>query len=199
MSDKSEGDGPGPQAPGQSGFLVVGIGGSAGGITALKNFFSRVEPNSGIAYVVIMHLSPQHESNLAQLIQLQTEIPVTQVTETMSVEPDHVYVIPPNKYLMIEDGNIKVTEPERVRGGGHSSIDLFFRTLADAYGKSAVSVLLSGTGTDGILGLRRIKEEGGFAIAQDPAEAEYDAMPRNAIDNGLIDMVLPAAEIPQRL
>jgi two-component system CheB/CheR fusion protein len=180
-------------------LLVVGIGGSAGGITALKQLFSQVRPDSGIAYVVILHLSPQHESNLAQLLQVQTTIPVTQVNETVRVEPDHVYVIPPNKYLMIEDGNIKVTEPERVRGGGHTSIDLFFRTLADAYGKSAVGIILSGTGSDGILGLRRIKEEGGFAIAQDPEEADYDAMPRNAVEAGLIDLVMPTAEIPRRL
>jgi two-component system CheB/CheR fusion protein len=199
MSDKSDREGKSQDGPGQPGLLVVGIGGSAGGITALKSFFSRVEPDSGIAYVVIMHLSPQHESNLAQLLQAQTAIPVTQVTETVRVEADHVYVIPPSKYLMIEDGNIKLTEPERMRGGGHSSIDLFFRTLGDAYGKTAVSVVLSGTGTDGILGLRRIKEEGGFAIAQDPEEAEYDSMPRNAINAGLIDLVMPAADIPERL
>jgi CheB methylesterase len=179
MSDEPEADGkPGERA--EPDFMVVGIGSSAGGVTALKQVFSRVEPASGIAYVVIMHLSPLHEINLAQLLQMQTPIPVTQVTETVRVEPDHVYVIPPSKYLMIEDGNIKLTEPERMRGAGHSSIDLFFRTLADAYGKSAVSVLLSGTGSDGILGLRRIKEEGGFALAQDPEEAEYGAMPRNA-------------------
>jgi two-component system CheB/CheR fusion protein len=199
MSDKPEADGKSPDSPGRPGFLVVGIGGSAGGITALKEFFSRVQPDNGIAYVVIMHLSPQHESNLAQVLQAQTAIPVTQVTETLRVEPDHVYVIPPNKYLMIEDSNIKLTEPERIRGGGHSSIDLFFRTLADTYGKTAVSVILSGTGTDGILGLRRIKEEGGFAIAQDPDEAEYDSMPRNAINAGLIDLVMRAEDIPERL
>src|SRR5689334_6707212 len=138
MSDGPETDGKQVSHAAHHDFLVVGIGGSAGGITALKQLFSRVEPSGGIAYVVIMHLSPQHESNLAQLLQIQTTIPVTQVTETVRVEPDHVYVIPPNKYLMIEDGNIKLTEPARIRGGGHSSIDLFFRTLADAYGKSAV-------------------------------------------------------------
>ena len=199
MSDRPETDRKSAEGSAQPGLLVVGIGGSAGGITALKQLFSQVRPDSGIAYVVILHLSPQHESNLAQLLQVQTTIPVTQVNETVRVEPDHVYVIPPNKYLMIEDGNIKVTEPERVRGGGHTSIDLFFRTLADAYGKSAVGIILSGTGSDGILGLRRIKEEGGFAIAQDPEEAEYDAMPRNAMEAGLIDLVMPTAEIPRRL
>ena len=124
--------------------LVVGIGASAGGIAALRHFFSRVSADSGLAFVVILHLSPQHESNLAAVLQTHTKIPVTQVNETVRVQPDHVYVIPPNKYLVIEDGNIKLTEPERVRGG-HSSIDLFFRTLADAYGKDAVGIVLSGT------------------------------------------------------
>ena len=148
--------------------------------------------------MVILHLSPQHESNLAALLQANTKIPVTQVTETVRVQPDHVYVMPPSKYMVIEDGNINLTEPERIRGG-HSSIDLFFRTLADAYGKDAVAIVLSGTGADGTLGLRRVKEHGGFAIAQDPGEAEYDAMPLSAIETGLVDLILPAAEMPDRL
>jgi len=187
-----------PEGSGQASFLVVGIGGSAGAITALKEFFSHVTPDGGLAFVVILHLSPQHESNLAAVLQTHTRIPVTQVNETMRVQPNHVYVIPPNKYLVIEDGNIKLAEPERMRGG-HSSIDLFFRTLADAYGKDAVGIVLSGTGADGTLGLRRIKEQGGFTIAQDPGEADYDSMPRSAIDTGLVDLILAAAEMPGRL
>src|SRR5579875_3189287 len=199
MSDNPQSDSHSQaNASAQTGFLVVGIGASAGGITALKQFFSHVEPDSGLAYVVILHLSPQHESNLPALLQTQTKIPVTQVTETVTVQPNHVYVIPPNKYLVIEGGTIKLIQPERLRGG-HSSIDLFFRTLADAYGKNAVAIVLSGTGADGTLGLRRVKEQGGFAIAQDPHEAEYDSMPRNAIDTGLVDLILPAAQMPGRL
>lgn len=199
MSDKPQSDAQ-PQANDsvQDGFLVVGIGASAGGITALKDFFNHVAPDSGLAYVVILHLSPQYESNLPALLQTQTKVPVTQVTQTVAVQPDHVYVIPPNNYLAIEGGSIKLIQPERVRGG-HSSIDLFFRTLADAYGKEAVAIVLSGTGADGTLGLRRVKEQGGFAIAQDPREAEYDSMPRNAIDTGLVDLILPAAQMPDRL
>jgi len=184
--------------PGQGGCLVVGIGASAGGIAALRQFFGRVTAGSGLTFVVILHLSPQHESNLAALLQTHTKIPVTQVNETVRVQPDHVYVMPPNKYLVMEDGDIKLTDPERARGG-HSSIDLFFRTLADAYGKDAVAIVLSGTGADGTLGLRRVKEHGGFAIAQDPGEAEYDSMPLSAIETGLVDLVLPVAEMPDRL
>src|SRR5713101_1705135 len=158
-----------PHGPGGE-FFVVGIGASAGGITALRQFFSRVTPDARMAYVVILHLSPQHESNLPSLIQGTTEIPVTQVTETVNVVPNHIYVVPPSKYLVMMDGKIRLAEPERSRGA-HTSIDLLFRTLADAYGKDAVAILLSGTGADGTLGLRRIKEEGGFAIAEDPSEA----------------------------
>jgi len=179
-------------------FLVVGIGASAGGITALKEFFSHVTADSGVAFVVILHLSPQYESNLAAVLQAESKVPVTQVTEAVKLEPNRVYVIPPTKYLEIDHGYIKLVEPERLRGG-HTSIDLFFRSLADAYHKDAAAVILSGTGADGTLGLRRVKEAGGFAIAQDPAEAEYDGMPRNAIDTGLVDLVLPVAEIPARL
>jgi len=179
-------------------FLVVGIGASAGGITALKEFFGHVTADSGVAFVVILHLSPQHESNLAAVLQAETKVPVTQVTEAVKLEPNHVYVIPPTKYLGVDDGHIKLVEPERLRGG-HTSIDLFFRSLADAYQKDAVAIVLSGTGADGTLGLRRVKEAGGFAIAQDPAEAEYEGMPRNAIDTGLVDLVLPVAEMPARL
>ena len=180
------------------GFLVVGIGASAGGITALRQFFSRVSADSGMAFVVIQHLSPQHESNLAAVLQTQTKVPVTQVNETLKLEPNHIYVVPPNKYLVIKDGDIKLTEPERLRGAP-TSIDLFFRTLAEAYGRDAVGIVLSGTGADGTLGLGRVRECGGLAIIQDPAEAEYDAMPRSAIDKGVYDLILPAAEMPDRL
>ncbi|MBV8773491.1 MAG: hypothetical protein JO166_14355, partial [Deltaproteobacteria bacterium] len=124
-------------------FFVVGIGASAGGVSALREFFSHVEPDSKMAFVVIQHLSPRHESNLPALLQSQTTVTVTQVTKEVKVEPNHIYVIPPSKYLMLADGSIRLTEPEKMRGG-HASIDLFFRTLADAYGKYAIAILLSG-------------------------------------------------------
>ena len=197
-ADAQSGDQFGQNGSGHAGSMLVGIGASAGGIAALKQFFSHVSPDSGLTFVVILHLSPLHESNLAELLQTNTRIPVTQVTETVHVRPDHVYVMPPSKYMVIEDGNINLIEPERIRGG-HSSIDMFFRTLADAYGKDAVAIVLSGTGADGTLGLRRVKEHGGFAIAQDPAEAEYNAMPLSAIETGLVDLILPASQMADRL
>src|SRR5215469_15065557 len=179
-------------------FFVEGIGASAGGVAALREFFSHVKPDSGVAYVVIQHLSPQHESNLPALLQNQTAVPVTQVSEAVRVEPNHIYVIPPYKYLIMNDGWVRLTEPEMMRGS-HTSIDLFFRTLAASYRRDAVAILLSGAGTDGTFGLRQIKEAGGFVIAEDPTEAEYPEMPRSAINSGLVDLVLPVAEMPDKL
>ncbi|HJU12183.1 MAG TPA: chemotaxis protein CheB, partial [Candidatus Binataceae bacterium] len=189
---------PGDGTGGPGSFYVVGIGASAGGVSALRQFFSNVEPNNDIAFVVIQHLSPQHESSLPNLIQTQTSVPVTQVNEDIKIEPNHIYVIPPTKYLVMTDGHIRPTDPELTRGS-HTSIDLFFRTLAQAYGTNAIAILLSGSGSDGTFGLRRIKEAGGFVIAEDPAEAEYPGMPRSAIESGLVDMVLPVRQMPAKL
>lgn len=186
-----------PEPPERS-FFVVGIGASAGGVAALREFFSHVKADSGMAYVVIQHLSPQHVSNLPALLQNQTAVPVTQVSGAVRVEPNHIYVIPPHKYLIMADGSVRLTEPEMMRGS-HTSIDLFFRTLAESYRKDAVAILLSGAGTDGTFGLRQIKEAGGFVIAEDPNEAEYPEMPRSAINSGLVDLVLRVAEMPDKL
>jgi two-component system, chemotaxis family, CheB/CheR fusion protein len=196
MSDKSDTSAEEPEQ--KTNAFVVGIGASAGGIAPLRQFFEGVSRDSGMAYVVILHLSPQHESNLPELLQHRTMLPVMQVNEPVKVEPNHVYVIPPMKYLVMSDGMIRLTDPERPHGHP-TAIDLFFRSLADAYGKDAVAILLSGVGADGTIGIGRIKEQGGFAIAQDPDEAEYDNMPRSAIDAGLIDIVLPVAEMPAKL
>ena len=184
--------------PDGKGFFVVGLGASAGGIKALSDFFENVPADSGMAYVVVVHLSPRYESNLPALLQAKASIPVTQITHTVEVEPNHVYVIPPSKYLVIVDGTIKLTEPERQRGA-HTSIDLFFRTLARAYGRDAISILLSGTGADGTIGLGQVKEEGGFVIVQDPAEAEYADMPRNAIATSDVDLILRVSDMPAKL
>lgn len=153
-------------------FIAVGIGASAGGIGALKEFFAAMDPNSGMAFVVILHLSPKHDSSLAAILQKETSMPVHQVTGTAKVRPNEVYVIPPNKQLAMLDGSIGVTEASTTRGV-RVSIDLFFRTLASAYGRNGVCVVLSGTGTDGTVGLKHVKESNGFAIVQDPGDAEY--------------------------
>src|SRR5688572_1531298 len=179
-------------------FLVVGIGASAGGIKALREFFSGMPSDSGMAFVVILHLSQEHKSSLTEIIQRETEMAVQQVTETVKVEPNKVYVIAPAKHLEMTDGVIKPKAPIREKGV-RVPIDRFFRTLADAYGRKAVSIILSGTGTDGTLGMKHVKGRDGFAIVQDPLDAEYDGMPRSAIETKIVDVVLPVAEMPEKL
>ena len=152
-----------------------------------------------MAFVVIMHLSPKHESHAASLLQATTEMPVMQVTEAVKVEPNHVYVIPPTKNLEMNDGQIIVKDPQRLSEGKQVAIDRFFRTLAETHKENAVGIVLSGMGSDGTNGLKRIKEHNGLAFAQDPKEAEHDSMPRHAIGSNLVDFVLPVAEIPAKL
>jgi two-component system, chemotaxis family, CheB/CheR fusion protein len=178
--------------------FIVGLGASAGGIEALREFFHHVPPDSGTAYVVILHLSPNHDSLLAEVLQNSATIPVTQVKAQITIEPNHVYVVPPNRVLAIDHHSIAVadiTRPEERR----APVDLFFRSLADAQGSRAACVILSGTGPNGSSGLKRIKEYGGLVIAQNPEEAQHGDMPRNAIATGLVDFVLPVAEIPARI
>ena len=179
-------------------FLVVGLGGSAGSIQSFREFFRNVPRDSGIAYVVILHLSPQHESHLAEVLQASSSIPVTQVVEGVTVEPNHVYVIPPNKSLALSDGSLKLSEMTGYEER-RAPVDIFFRTLADTHDHRAVCVILSGTGADGSMGLRRIKESNGLVLAQDPAEAEFGEMPRSSIATGLVDYVVPVAEMPKKI
>lgn len=179
-------------------LIVVGIGASAGGIKALKQFFAAMPDEPGMAFVVVLHLSPQHESNLDAILQAESKMPVIQVNETVPVKPNEVYVIPPNKNLAMVDGVIRLEKPEN-RPGPRIVIDYFFRTLAEAYGQNAVCVVLSGSGSDGTLGLKQVKERNGFAIAQDPDDAEYDSMPRSAIATNLVDWILPAEHMPRKL
>jgi two-component system, chemotaxis family, CheB/CheR fusion protein len=179
-------------------FPLVGLGASAGGIQALQTFFDSMPAESGMAFVVIMHLSPHHESSLAQVLQTRTAMPILQVMEQTSVAPNHVYVIPPNKHLILQDSRIELVEPQQATGK-RLAIDLFFRTLAAAYGSRAVAVVLSGTDSDGAIGIKHIKEQGGLTLAQEPKEAEFDGMPRSAISTGMVDWILPVAQMPPRL
>ena len=177
---------------------VIGLGGSAGSLNALRTFFSHMATDSGLAFVVIIHLSPDHESSLAALLQGSTSMPVVQVRDTVKVEANCVYVIPPAKHLSLTDGQLRLTElwPER---GRRVAVDLFFRTLADTHGTQATAIVLSGADSDGSIGLKRVKERGGLTIAQDPEEAEHSGMPRAAIATGMVDWILPAAEMPAQL
>ncbi|HJU27427.1 MAG TPA: CheR family methyltransferase, partial [Rhodanobacteraceae bacterium] len=149
-------------------------------------------------YVIILHLSPKHESVADKVLQGSTRMPVIQVSEPTPLEPDHVYVISPNHDLTMSDGHLHVAKAQRPRGH-HIAIDLFFRTLADTHQDKAVGIILSGSDSDGSVGIARIKEQGGVTFVQAPQDAEYDDMPRNAIATGQVDFVLPVTEIPNKL
>jgi len=179
-------------------FPVVGIGASAGGLQALREFFEHTPADCGMAFVVIMHLSPNHDSKADRILQAATAMPVIQVNEPIAIEKNHIYVIPPALDLMMNDGYLRLKPPGRDRGP-HVAIDLFLRTLADVHGTHASAVILSGTGADGSVGLARIKEQGGVTFAQQPDEAEHDGMPRNAIATGMVDIVLPVSKMPAKL
>ncbi len=184
-----------PADPDASPLTIVGIGASAGGLAALKTFFTHVPEDSGLAFVVVVHLSPDGESHLADILQPKAKIPVQQVTETVPIEANHVYIIPPGCNLDTIDTHLRLSELEEKRRD-RAPIDHFLRTLATVHDGNAVGVILSGTGSDGTLGIREIKGAGGLTLVQDPNEAEYDGMPQSAIATGLIDAVLPLAEIP---
>ncbi|MCB0064975.1 MAG: hypothetical protein KDE19_22780, partial [Caldilineaceae bacterium] len=177
--------------------LVVGIGASAGGLQALERCFRQMPADTGLAFVVVVHLAPASESHLATLLQKCTAMPVVPMQRARELAPDQIYVIPPNCNLAMSDGMLRLLPlgAEHTRGG----IDHFFRTLANAQGANAIGIVLSGTGSDGALGLSRIKEAGGMTIVQAPAEAEYDSMPQSAMSTGAVDLVLTVDEIVAKL
>lgn len=176
---------------------VVGIGASAGGIQALRTFFSAFPAESDLAFVVVLHLAPDHESSLAEVLQTTSALPVQEVTGRTRVEPGHVYVIPPGKHIEVTDGHLDLSAFEEPRYK-RAPIDHFFRTLAYAH-PDGVGILLSGGGADGTVGMKAIKEQGGLLMAQEPEEAEHSDMPRSAISTGLVDFVLPAEELAKKL
>ena len=179
-------------------FHIVGIGASAGGLEALEQFMSNVPENSGMAYVVIQHLDPTYKGMLPELLQRITGMPVLQVKDRMTVKPDCVYVIPPNKSMSILKGVLHLFEPMESRGL-RLPVDFFLRSLADDRNERSIGVILSGMGSDGSIGLRAIKEKNGIVMVQDPATAKYDSMPRNAIDSVLADIIAPANLLPAKL
>jgi len=181
-------------------FPIVGIGASAGGLAALEQFLRHVPAASGLAFVfvVVQHLDPNHKGIMVELLQRATLMPVAQITDRMQVEPDHVYVIPPNRDLSILHGVLHLLEPAAPRGK-RLPIDFFFRALADDRQDKSVGVILSGMGSDGTPGLRAIKEKAGAVFVQDPASAKFEAMPKSAIDAGLADVVAPAEELAGRI
>jgi len=179
-------------------FPVIGIGASAGGLQALQALFEKMPVNNGMAFVVILHLSPQHHSSAAEILQRVTKIPVATVKGTTHIEKDHAYIIPPGKKLSMSDGYLLVSDLDRPPGQ-HIAIDMFFRSLAEVHRERAIGIVLSGTGTDGTAGLSRLKERGGVTIVQQPSDAQHDGMPLAAIATGAVDFVLPVKDMPQKL
>ena len=179
-------------------FPVVGIGASAGGLDAFKRFFTAMPADSGMAFVLVQHLDPVHESLTADILARHTAMKVVQVEDRTPVEANHVYVIPPNKDLSIRDDMLHLSVPVH-QHGLRLPIDFFLRSLAEDQQAKALCIILSGTGRDGTLGLKAIKGHGGMAMAQAPETAQFDGMPRSAIDTDLIDYVLPVEEMPAAL
>ena len=163
--------------------VVVGIGASAGGVQALQSLFAALPNNTGAAFVVVVHLDPQSPSEMAKILATRTSMPVKQVDQPERLQADHVYVIPPDRRLSITNHEIAASEFVEPRGQ-RNAIDLFFRSLAEQHGDGC-AVVLTGAGTDGAVGIRAVKEAGGIILVQDPNEAEYPSMPRNAIATGL--------------
>ena len=178
--------------------FVVGIGASAGGLAALKAFFSTMAADSGLAFVVVVHLAPEFESQMAELLQPHTQMPVQQVEQMTALAANHVYVIPPGRNLSSIDTHLRLSDLEENRRA-RAPIDHFFRTLAGTHEARSIGVVLTGTGSDGALGLKAIKERGGLTVAQDPNDAEFNGMPQSAVATVLVDLILPLAEIPAHL
>ncbi len=179
-------------------FPIVGIGASAGGLEALEGFFINVPENSGMAFIVIQHLSPDHKGILGELLQRVTKMQVYTVTDRMKVSPNCVYVIPSNKSMSILNGELHLFKLVEVHGP-RLPIDFFFRSLAIDQKEKSIGIILSGMGSDGSLGLKAIKEQSGLVMVQDPESAKFDSMPRSAIDSVVVDIVASVNELPESL
>ncbi|HEX5364245.1 MAG TPA: chemotaxis protein CheB, partial [Gallionella sp.] len=186
---------PQPPAPQAGEFPIVGLGGSAGGLEAFEQFFRNIPSDSGMAFVLVSHLDPNRASILTEILQRNATIPVLEAQDQMSVQPNHVYVIPPNRDLSIFHGKLLVTVPTMPHGQ-RMPIDGFLRSLSEDMADRAIGIILSGTGTDGTLGLRAILGGGGISLVQDPDTAKYDGMPGSAIKAGYATHILPVEKMP---
>ena len=179
-------------------FPIAGIGASAGGLDAFISFFQALPEKTGIGYVVIQHMDPSRESMLGDILARSIHLPVLQVTDGMSVQPDTIHVMPPGTNMGIMDGRLTLV-PRTESRGLHLPIDFFFRSLARDRSTQAIGIVLSGNGSDGTEGVRAIKAEGGVTLAQDEKSAKYEAMPASAIASGCVDFVLPPEGIAGEL
>lgn len=176
----------------------VAIGASAGGLEAIETFFKNMPPRTGLAFIVIQHLSPDYKSLMVELLSKKTEMPVVRAEDGVQILPDHVYLIPPRKNMTIFHGRLMLTDQDSSRGI-NLPIDIFLRSLSEDQGEKAVAVILSGTGSDGARGVRSIKENGGMVIVQTEESARFDGMPRAAAATGLCDYILPPEDMPSQL
>ena len=179
-------------------FPVIGLGASAGGLEALEQFFEAMSVSSGAAFIIISHLDPHHVSLMSELLQNHTSMPVAQIVDATKIKADHVYIIPPNRDLAIVNGILQLLEMHHPRGA-KLPINHFFNSLAQDQGANAIGIILSGTGSDGSLGIKAIKAEFGMTMAQSEDSAKYDGMPRSAIATGMVDYVLPPEEMSVQL
>lgn len=179
-------------------FPIVAIGGSAGSFHAFEKFFTHMPADSGMAFVVIMHLDNKHSGNIAELIQNYTPMEVIQAGDGMEVEPNTVYTIPPNKDMGIHNRKLLLLSPSQPKGY-RLPIDYFLQSLAEDQWNKAVAIICSGMGSDGETGVRMIKEKLGMVMVQDPETAQYDGMPRASIETNLVDYVLSPEEMPIKL
>ncbi|MFA5296863.1 MAG: chemotaxis protein CheB [Lutibacter sp.] len=178
-------------------FPIIGIGASAGGLDAFKRLLAAIPENSGMAYVLVQHLDPSHESFLPEILQRVTKIPVHEITEDIHLAPNNIYIIPSNKILTSTDGVLQLSP--RDKKTLNLTIDVFFTSIADVHKEFAVGIVLSGAGSDGTLGLKAIKEHGGISIAQDTESAAYNSMPQSAVNAGVVDFILAPEKIPEQL
>ncbi|MEO8567575.1 MAG: CheR family methyltransferase, partial [Ginsengibacter sp.] len=178
-------------------FPVIGVGASAGGLEAFKQFVKAIPAKSGMAYIFVQHLHPDYNSSLPEILQRETKIPVQEVIDNVTVKPNTVYIIPANKILVANDGVLTLSP--RPDGKKNMPIDIFFSSLAEVHQNHAIGIILSGTGEDGTVGLKKIKDFGGITLAQDSASAAYDDMPQSAIRNDVVDFILSPGEMPKQL
>ena len=182
----------------EPGFLVVGIGASAGGLEAFENFFKHMPEDANMAFVLIQHLDAEHVSILPELIARFTRMPVLQVTKNIQILQNHVYIIPPNSNIALQQCRLILSKMESKRRD-RLPIDFFFHSLASDQGENAIAIVLSGNGSDGSQGIEAIRTAGGIVIAQSPESAEYDGMPKSAIATGMVDATLPPESMPAEL
>jgi len=197
VQNSKEGTARGPPRQSED-LFVVGVGASAGGLEACKLMFATLPAHVDMAFVLVQHLDPSHESMMVDLLAGETTLTVRQATDGTRIEPNYLYVIPPGVYLSVAAGALHLSQPT-AQHGARLPFDFLLHSLAKAYGQRATGVVLSGTGDDGSRGIQSIKDHGGFVIAQDPEESNFDGMPRSAIRTGHVDLILAAGAIAAAL